>query len=135
MGTKQNPGKFDCHANALPDEPMFILLARDPSAPGLVKEWGAIRADAVYDSSRPKTDLTMVVDADDCAEAMKQWRIANDGRWRTEKAPPDPTIALRETNKALVAALNGLLAGPGWPDMDSVAVIAARAALAAVEQV
>lgn len=30
MGTKSNPTQFDCYANALPDEPMFILLARDP---------------------------------------------------------------------------------------------------------
>lgn len=29
MGTKNNPGAFDCYANAEPDEPMFVLLARD----------------------------------------------------------------------------------------------------------
>lgn len=29
MGTKNNPGEFDCYANAAPDEPMFILLGRD----------------------------------------------------------------------------------------------------------
>ena len=26
---KENPGRFDCYANALPDEPMFVLLARE----------------------------------------------------------------------------------------------------------
>ena len=26
MGTKNNPGKFDCYANAKPDEPLFVLL-------------------------------------------------------------------------------------------------------------
>jgi hypothetical protein len=30
MGTKSNPGPFDCYAKAEPDEPMFVLLARDP---------------------------------------------------------------------------------------------------------
>jgi hypothetical protein len=43
MGTKNNPGAYDCYANAEPDEPMFILLARDPSAPWLVKAWAALR--------------------------------------------------------------------------------------------
>ena len=32
MATKNNPGKFDCYTNAEPDEPMFILLGRDPVA-------------------------------------------------------------------------------------------------------
>lgn len=39
MGTKNNPGKFDCYAKADPDEPMFILLGRDPLAPSLVLMW------------------------------------------------------------------------------------------------
>lgn len=43
MGTKNNPGKFDCYANAKPDEPLFVLLARDPLAPFLVSMWAAIR--------------------------------------------------------------------------------------------
>ena len=33
MGTKNNPGQFDCYRNAEPDEPMFVLLARDERAP------------------------------------------------------------------------------------------------------
>jgi hypothetical protein len=43
MGTKNNPGKFDCYANAAPDEPMFILLGRDPAASLLVKLWVEMR--------------------------------------------------------------------------------------------
>lgn len=39
MGTKLNPGNFDCYENAKPDEPMFILLARDAGAPALVEKW------------------------------------------------------------------------------------------------
>jgi hypothetical protein len=46
MGTKNNPGKFDCYANAKPDEPMFILLGRDRHAAGLVRLWALIRYDA-----------------------------------------------------------------------------------------
>lgn len=39
MGTKNNPGTFDCYANAKPDEPMFVLLARDKKAPEIVRAW------------------------------------------------------------------------------------------------
>ena len=39
MGTKVNPGRFDCYAKALPDEPMFTLLARDPNFYEFVKLW------------------------------------------------------------------------------------------------
>lgn len=42
MGTKNNPGKFDCYGAAAPDEPMFILLGRDPLAPQLVAIWAAV---------------------------------------------------------------------------------------------
>jgi len=44
MGTKENPGKYDCYANARPDEPMFVLLGRDPSAALLVFLWAKTRA-------------------------------------------------------------------------------------------
>jgi hypothetical protein len=39
MGTKNNPGEFDCYSKALPDEPMFVLLARDPRSVQLVRMW------------------------------------------------------------------------------------------------
>lgn len=44
MGTKRNPGKYDCYDAADYDEPLFTLLARDPLAPMLVSLWAAIRA-------------------------------------------------------------------------------------------
>ena len=43
MGTKNNPGSYDCYAKADPDEPMFILLGRDWSAHYLVSLWIALR--------------------------------------------------------------------------------------------
>lgn len=45
MGTKTKPGKFDCYAQARVDEPMFVLLGRDPTAGLLVKLWTEIRAE------------------------------------------------------------------------------------------
>lgn len=43
MGTKNNPGSFDAYEKAEPNEPMFVLLARDPQAPILVDLWAYIR--------------------------------------------------------------------------------------------
>ena len=43
MGTKTNPGIYDCHAKAAPDEPLFTLVARDPLAAKLVEIWAALR--------------------------------------------------------------------------------------------
>jgi hypothetical protein len=72
MGTKNNPGKFDCHANAHPDEPMFILLGRDPMAATLVRAWAEMREDAGEDPAK-------VAEARACADAMDAW-AANLGK-------------------------------------------------------
>ena len=45
MGTKSEPGNFDCYANAEDDEPMFVLLGRDPDAPEAVRGWIRLRAE------------------------------------------------------------------------------------------
>lgn len=66
MATKNNPGKFDCYANAEPDEPMFILLARDPMAPILVELWASLRAHAAGNPSK-------VAKARAVAAAMRRW--------------------------------------------------------------
>jgi len=82
MGTKDNPGEFDCHAKALPNEETFTLLARDPSAPALVRLWAGIRHMEVDSGKRPESDRKMVDEAQECAERMELWRLANDGAWR-----------------------------------------------------
>lgn len=43
MATKNNPGPYDCYANAEPDEPMFVLLGRDATAALVVTFWVALR--------------------------------------------------------------------------------------------
>lgn len=82
MGTKNQPGKFDCYKNALPDEPMFTLLARDPSAPALVEQWGRQREAEIREGKRPASDEGAVAEAYGCATAMTEWRGKNDGVWR-----------------------------------------------------
>jgi len=77
MGTKLQPGNFDCYANAEPDEPMFILLARDLSAPHVVRGWAINRELAINLKQKPESDRAAVKEAFDCAEAMVKWREKN----------------------------------------------------------
>lgn len=92
MGTKNNPGKFDCYANAEPDEPIFILLGRDRLAAHLVSIWSKIRmgdmeaASAVFlDLLRKHSvvygmepDVDKAIEAMDCSFAMFKFRDARE---------------------------------------------------------
>lgn len=66
MGTKNNPGEFDCYDAADPDEPMFVLLARDPLAPILVELWASLRSQSAGNPSK-------VAEARSCAASMRAW--------------------------------------------------------------
>lgn len=43
MATKENPGEYDCYAKLQPHEEYFLLRARDPSMPYLVRIWVCLR--------------------------------------------------------------------------------------------
>lgn len=75
MGTKNNPGPFDCYAKADPDEPLFILRAKDPLAPALVRMWAHVRE--VYDGRLGLIDSRKYLEAHDCAREMENWRAKN----------------------------------------------------------
>lgn len=91
MGTKNNPGSFDCFEAADPDEPMFVLLARDQLAPYLVEMWAQMRSGdviSVYDTCNrmvqdhmvtytPKDEKPKVDEAVLCIEAMEDWYGTN----------------------------------------------------------
>jgi hypothetical protein len=66
MGTKNNPGAFDCYANAEPDEPMFILLGRDPVAGLVVELWAWLRVEM----GKEAADDPMILEANACAKAL-----------------------------------------------------------------
>lgn len=76
MGSKNNPGEFDCFANAEPDEPMFILLARDIAAPATVEKWIEYREGLITIGEKPETDRAMIAEARQCVDAMVAWRKA-----------------------------------------------------------
>lgn len=79
MGTKLKPGAFDCYANAAPDEPMFVLLARDESAPALVRKWVDLRAARKGLTEPDDKELEALA----CADAMERWQAST-------SAPSDP---------------------------------------------
>lgn len=81
METKANPNPNGCLAKALPDEPFFVLLARDPCAPGGIRHWADERAELGLDGDR-RQDAEQLTEALETADAMEVWRGANDGRWR-----------------------------------------------------
>jgi hypothetical protein len=69
MGTKNNPGAYDCLAKAEPDEPFFVLLARDKHAPALVWMWATLRE---LDGEDP----AKVQEARQCVADMMAWAVA-----------------------------------------------------------
>ena len=66
MGTKAEPGPFDGYAKARPDEPIFVLLGRDPYAAALVELWAELRA--AHDGVDLRTEEARAV-----AETMKSY--------------------------------------------------------------
>ena len=89
MGTKANPGEYDCYEKALPDEPIFILMGRDPTAPTILRQWATYREAQIASGTRPQEELPQVQEARNLADEMAEWRIANDGAWRKEDEPAE----------------------------------------------
>lgn len=72
MGSKINPGAFDCYAAAADDEPMFVLLARDPSAPAAIRSWAEDRLNRAAGRPTDRESLK-IAEAMACAKAMEEW--------------------------------------------------------------
>lgn len=117
MGTKNNPPpKFDCYAKAEPDEPMFVLLGRDPLASFLVGIWVAARREMGGDPEQ-------LAEASACSDAMLRWAVSKGkadqikevctalGRSSLRPAPPQRTIVdleLLDLVTAKIATILGL---------------------------
>jgi hypothetical protein len=74
MGTKANPSSYDCYANLEPDEPYFVLMARDNQAAYLVRDWASTRLAQIETGQRPEEDRKQVDEAMQCAADMVKWR-------------------------------------------------------------
>ncbi len=71
IGSKLHPSRYDGYEAAEADEPIFVLLARDITAPSLVREWIARRLRS-GNLSQDQAD-----EANDIANAMETWRRVN----------------------------------------------------------
>lgn len=67
MATKHDDG---CFQKAEDDEPLFTLLARDPAAPLLVRDWA--RHAVTMGQPQERIDEAL-----QCADAMDEWRNRN----------------------------------------------------------
>ena len=101
MGSKAQPGRFDCYANALPEEPMFILLARDPDFYRLVNEWANHRERDIMIGDRPASDSALVSEARICAAQGANWRRLNNGAWRSSPVPPSEGQLAKDTESGI----------------------------------
>ncbi len=70
MATKNNPGQFDCYERAGPDEPLFVLRAKDLLSPELVRLWADKSEEAGEFSDK-------VTEARKCADDMEAWYKEN----------------------------------------------------------
>lgn len=73
MGTKANPGRYDCYAAAAEDEPMFVLLGRDPHAPAAIDKWADDRRAMIQAGLEPKDDIEKVHQARAIADEMRAY--------------------------------------------------------------
>ena len=99
METKANPNPDGCLAKALPDEPFFVLLARDLTAPGTIRFWADQRAQASVDDEHYQ-DAGQLTEAFETADAMEAWREANDGLWRAISPAPIWFLIWSEEHRA-----------------------------------
>jgi hypothetical protein len=99
MGTKNNPGKYDCYANAASDEELFTLRAKDRYAPTLIWLWAALR-------ELDGEDVDCVAEARACAVKMLQWQAEHGFK----------TVGFGQATLAgvleLIRTVNGLMRDP-----------------------
>lgn len=124
MGTKNNPGQFDCYAKLEPDEPHFVLRGRDPLAGTLVRAWadGAEqRLNAVIAGSwitrRPEIERQQakIAEARRCANEMDAYCRDHGklpARWTTKapvitQAPAKTTVTREQIERVLFALSEG----------------------------
>ena len=70
MGTKNNPGQFDCYDDIDPDEPFFVLRAKDPLAAMIVRWWAGVADKTGVSEEKVREALS-------CSYNMWEWRMKN----------------------------------------------------------
>ena len=105
MGTRANPGRYDCLAKAMHDEPYFVLIGRDDDAHDALLTWICKRLEAVLRDERSRDDLPQVREAFDCLIAMIAWRNAH------SRAGRPPSLDLGPADQAWIRQTLNILIG------------------------
>jgi len=101
MGTKAEPSLFDAYDKAEPNEPIFVLLGRDPQAPDIVLDWAFRRERSIRRGDHPMSDMAKVQEARALAGEMRtvarsrRASAATATTLRRRRAPTIPTRARR----------------------------------------
>jgi hypothetical protein len=85
VGTKNQPGKFDCYSKLEPDEPHFVLMGRDSVGWITVLFWCLMRKAADFETSTIR-DAEKLGEAQQCALAMRRWAIEHGKRDEIDRA-------------------------------------------------
>jgi hypothetical protein len=84
MSTKEDPGKWDCYANLLPNEPYYLLMGRSRLAPLLVRMELMTRRWEITLGLRPNTaeEHAQIAEGFRCLSEMeifgREWRDAKE---------------------------------------------------------
>jgi hypothetical protein len=70
VGSKTNPGKYDCYSVLEPDEPHFVIAGRDPAGGMVVRLWAFARSELIRQGKKPRSDYALVEEARTVADAM-----------------------------------------------------------------
>jgi len=110
--TIADPGNLDCLAKAEADEPMFILLARDPAAPAILRAWAADRLE-LADTGKLDDQAEHAAAARRIADAMELWREENPGKRQTaQEGTLDRFISKEAAARFVERFAQRLAAGP-----------------------
>jgi hypothetical protein len=90
--TDEVAGAANGWEKALPGEPTFTLLARDPHAPDAVLDWAFRRECAIRRGEKPSSDHALVEEARTLAKSMREWRRENLNTWQTPTQPLLPSL-------------------------------------------
>lgn len=74
MGTKTNPGRYDCYEALREDEPHFVLMARDEHFARVVGFWAMLRMQFIAEGKDPVADVDKVTEALQVAREGVEWR-------------------------------------------------------------
>jgi hypothetical protein len=79
-------GLFSCLDRAMDGEPVFELLARDPSFGKFVRAWADEREAAIRAGDRPDIDAAQCEEARALAAEGEAWRREHLYEWRKQPA-------------------------------------------------